>query len=142
MSRLRGKTTATLLIVIFMVSAFTMAIPVSADGVYLDEIIQTADRLVALQSPDDYGWDWIVTSLTGHSGNPSAANMYGVVILGLLDAYEATGTPSYLDAATGMADHMIQGDASIGEFSKHVVGTATAGAYDYQFLMRCARVHY
>ncbi|MBA7485921.1 hypothetical protein ES707_21473 [subsurface metagenome] len=78
-------------------------------------ITATADRLVALQSteslgaldPPDFGWDWKVTDDTVHSGSPSASNLYGVTALGLIDAYEVTGDPSYLDAAGLVADMMI-----------------------------------
>jgi len=106
----------------------------------ISAITSTADRLVTLQSSSDTGWDWEVTGLIEHSGNPSAYNMYGVVILGLLDAYEETGTQSYLDAATAMANHMTSGNASLGEFYKRVGEQESAGAYDYQFLMRYAEV--
>ena len=69
--------------------------------------------------------------------------MYGVVILGLLDAYEETDNASYLAAATGMANHMtnnLLGDASSGDFYKQGGEQESAGSYDYQFLMRYAEV--
>jgi len=144
-----------ILFALVLVLSFSLvAVPVGvveANGVTPDRvtaITDAADRLVETQStatlgllsPPDYGWDWKITSLTAHSGTPSAYNMYGVVILGLLDAYEETGTASYFDAATGMADHMTQGTASNGDFYKQGGVQEPAGAYDYQFLMRYAEV--
>ncbi|MBA7502305.1 hypothetical protein ES706_00889 [subsurface metagenome] len=136
-------TAITALMLISLISAFQVT-PVSANGSVVPDretaITAAADRLVTLQSSADYGWDWIVTELETHSENASAYNMYGVVILGLLDAYEETGTASYLDAATAMADHMTSGTASNGDFYKQGGQQEPAGAYDYQFLMRYAEV--
>jgi len=106
-------------------------------------IAGAGDRLVPLQSAVDAGWDWIINGATSHSGDPSAYNMYGVVILGLLDAYEGTADTSYYDAATSMANlmtHSLAGVARTGEFHKNGVNKENAGAYDYQFLMRYAGV--
>lgn len=74
---------------------------------YTGAITKTANRLVALQSMSDYGWDWIVTDLTAHSGGPSRTNLYGVTALGLIDAYQETNASSYLDKAGLVADMMI-----------------------------------
>jgi len=135
-------TAITALMFISLISV--MAAPVAAQGEAVPDretaITLTADRLVDLQSATDFGWDWIITDATAHSGAASAYNMYGVVILGLLDAYEVTNTESYLAAATGMADHMTQGTASNGDFYKQGGQQEPAGAYDYQFLMRYAEV--
>jgi len=131
-----------------------VAVPVRASGVTPDRvtvITNAADRLVETQStatlgqldPPDYGWDWKITGLTQHSATKSAYNMYGVVILGLLDAYEETDNASYLAAATGMANHMtnnLAGNASNGDFYKQGAEQESAGSYDYQFLMRYAEV--
>jgi len=139
------KKVLSVLFALVLVLSFSLvtAVPVSAQDEVPDRvtaITTTADRLVDLQSATDYGWDWKVTGLAQHSEDPSAYNMYGVVILGLLDAYEETGTESYFDAATGMANHMTQGDASRGDFHKNGVEKEYAGAYDYQFLMRYAEI--
>jgi hypothetical protein len=71
--------------------------------------IKAADRLVALQSSSDAGWDWNVTGLTAHSGSASPTNIYGVTALGLLEAYKLTGNSSYLDAAKKVADAIVAG---------------------------------
>ena len=108
-------------------------------------IAAAADRLVALQSSTDYGWDFVITGATQHSASPSAYNMYGVVALGLLDAYELTATSSYLASGTGMAYHMTHmndgssGDPANGDFNKQVEGERP-GSYDYEFLVRCAEI--
>lgn len=115
------------------------AVPVAAqDGVPDREtaITRTADRLVALQSSTDYGWDWIVTGLTEHSAEPSGANVYGVTALGLIDAYEVTTTQSYLDAAGLVADMMT-------DYGTDYAGFKSAGlghSFDLRFLMRYAEV--
>jgi hypothetical protein len=70
---------------------------------------KTADRLVALQSSSDAGWDWNVTGLTAHSGSASPTNIYGITALGLLEAYKLTGNSSYLDAAKKVADAIVAG---------------------------------
>jgi len=131
--------------------SLVIALPAGANGGVPDRvtaITNAADRLVATQStatlglldPPDYGWDWKITGLTQHSATESAYNMYGVVILGLLDAYGETDNASYLAAATAMADHMTSGDASNGDFYKQGGQQEPAGAYDYQFLMRYAEI--
>lgn len=94
--------------VLAMVIGLSMlAVPAAADGPadYDAAVKKAADRLVALQGTDS-GWDWIVTGLTEHSGDPSASNMFGVTALGLIDAYQVTGASSYLTAAGSVADMM------------------------------------
>jgi len=94
---IRKKTMATLLIAILMISAFAVAIPVSAvepfDS-YEAAIIEAADRLVATQN-NDGGWDWVPNE---NPDDVSPENTLGVTAQGVLDAYKLTLDSKYLDA--------------------------------------------
>ena len=96
---------------------------------YESAVIKAADRLVALQSTTDYGWDWVVTGLTAHSPNPSAPNLYGVTALGLLDAYQLTGNVTYFNAAKAVADYLV----SLGSGTYHY-------QFDLEFLIKFAEI--
>ncbi|MGQ9544894.1 MAG: right-handed parallel beta-helix repeat-containing protein, partial [Candidatus Bathycorpusculaceae bacterium] len=96
---------------------------------YENTIIKVADRLVALQSSTDYGWDWIVTDLTSHSSNPSATNIYGVTALELLDVYKLTSNTTYFNAAKAVADYLV----SLGSEKYHM-------QFDLEFLIEFAEV--
>ena len=96
---------------------------------YESAVIKAADRLVALQSTTDYGWDWVVTGLTAHSQNPSAPNLYGVTALGLLDAYQLTGNVTYFNAAKAVADYLV----SLGSGTYHY-------QFDLEFLIKFAEI--
>jgi uncharacterized repeat protein (TIGR01451 family) len=110
----------------------------SAD--YLAAIISAANRLVALQSPTDFGWDWTVTGLTSHTSSNSATNLYGVTALGLVDAYVLTGDSAYLTAAENTAAFMMYGNPSAGDFY-HGYGSYRWGySFDYEFLMELSTV--
>jgi len=101
MNKLR-KTTATLLIAIFMISAFAVAIPVMSmepcDS-YEAAIIKAADRLIVTQNLDG-GWDWPGPEIPNDpaEGPPSPVNTVGVTAQGILDAYKLTSDPEYLPA--------------------------------------------
>lgn len=96
-------------------------------GTYYNDIIKTADRLVALQNANG-SWDWVVTNQTG----PSATTYYnvtGVTAQALLDAYALNNNQTYLDAAKKAGDF--------------IVGTATStsqrqNAYNIVFLQDLA----
>jgi hypothetical protein len=107
---------------------------------YKTSIITAADRLVALQSSTDGGWDWYVNGLIAHTANPSAYNLYGVTALGLIDAYELTGNTAYLTAAKNTADFMKYGDPSIGDFYNGYDDYHWGYSYDYRFLMSYSAV--
>lgn len=107
---------------------------------YKTSIIAAADRLVALQSPTDGGWDWYVNGLTSHTANPSAYNLYGVTALGLIDAYELTGNMAYLTAAKNTADFMKYGNSSNGDFYHGHDAYHWGYSYDYRFLMSYSAV--
>ncbi len=98
--RLKSKTTATLLIAIFMISALTVVIPVMSvepfDS-YETAIIAAADRLVAVQNTDG-GWDWGPPNENPNDVSPY--NTIGVTAQGILDAYRLESKPSYLAACT------------------------------------------
>jgi hypothetical protein len=103
-----------------------------------------ADRLVALQSASDYGWDWDVTGLTSHTASPSATNLYGVTALGLIYAYQKTGNSSYLVAAKNTADFMKYGNASAGDFWNGIPPAYTyywGYSFDYKFLVEFSTVY-
>lgn len=89
---------------------------------YTAAITKAADRLVALQAditednagngdpdddPEDGGWNWIIDeTATGYVGTgPSPENLYGVVGLGILEAYKIKPKVVYrismVDAYTG-----------------------------------------
>ena len=99
-------------------------------------LVKATDRLVALQSSTDYGWDWDVTGLTEHSASGSATNIYGVTALGLIDAYELTGSTAYSDAAKLVAD-MMKGYGTDYE-GFHAAGLGQS--WDMKFLMRYATI--
>jgi len=102
-----------------------------------------ADRLVALRSETDHGWDWDVTNATGHSVNASATNLYGVTALGLIDAYLLTDNESYLVAAEKVGDFITYGDPNKGDFYNGIPPDYTyywGFSQDYRFLMRLAAV--
>jgi hypothetical protein len=114
---------------------------------YITAIKKTADRLVALQSvppgpptPADYGWDWVVTGLTSHTASPSATNLYGVTALGLIYAYQETGTSAYLAAAKKTADFMKYGNPSAGDFWNGRGSYSWGYSSDYRFLMTYSAV--
>jgi hypothetical protein len=107
---------------------------------YENAIASSADRLVALQSPADFGWDWYVTGLTSHSASPSATNLYGVTALGLIEAYLKTGNPTYLTAAENTADFMMYGNASNGDFYNGHDMYDWGRSSDYAFLMELSAV--
>lgn len=79
---------------------------------YITAIKQTANRLVALQSSTDFGWDWVVDGEPPHSASASSQNLYGVVAVGLIFAYEKTGNSTYLTAAENAANYMTSGPAA------------------------------
>lgn len=103
---------------------------------YNTAIVNTANRLVAIQSPTDYGWDWVVTSEppwvgdngTGHSDQ----NLYGVVAFGLTDAYLLTGNSTYLAAAENAAGYMMSVPAN------SFFNAGWGYSFDYEFLMQLA----
>ena len=108
---------------------------------YNTAIVNSANRLVALQSPTDYGWDWIVTSETADSGSASPSNIYGVTCLGLIDAYELTGNAAYLTAAENAANFMVANNTpSTGGFWYGHDGYGFAYSSDYIFLMSLSTV--
>lgn len=128
-----------------------LCIPIVAAYTYSDyenAIAKTADRLLALQSSFDYGWDWIVTGLTSHSVSPSATNLYGVTAMGLIDAYQKVGTSTYLAAAKNVADFIAYGDPSAGDFWNgltHDFGHGSslywwAYSFDYRYLIRFSTI--
>jgi parallel beta-helix repeat protein len=96
---------------------------------YESAVIKVAERLVTLQSPTDYGWDWVITGLTSHSPNPSAANIYGVTALELLDAYKLTSETEFYDAAKAVADYLM----SLGSNRYHY-------QFDLEFLIEFAEI--
>jgi len=100
---------------------------------YLTAINATATRLDALQSSTDFGWDWIVTGLTAHTGAASANNLYGVTALDLIHAYQTTGNSVYLATAKSVANYIAQGNPSTGAFL-----TNYGYSFDYEFLMEFA----
>lgn len=135
---MKRKILSTLLVLVLVLSfGLVTAVPAGAVEVVPDRVTAitlTADRLVALQSSADYGWDWKVTDATGHSGDPSSSNLYGVTALGLIDAHEVTDVQSYLDAAKSVADTMIG-------YGTDYAGFKDAGfghSFDLRFLMRYA----
>lgn len=146
---MRYKRSLLILGVVFIVGL--LCVPIAAAYTYADyksAIIKTANRLVALQSPFDYGWDWVVTSLTSHSSNPSSTNTYGVTALGLIYAYNVVGTSTYFTAAKNVADFIKYGDPSIGDFWNgltHDFGHGSslywwAYSFDYKYLVRFSTV--
>ena len=102
-----------------------------AIGKYYTSVEKAIDRIVALQSSSDYGWDWIVTDQTSHSGNPSGVNLYGIIGLGLLDAFELTENMTYFFAAQKVADYLTSGPMPL---HGHGYGP------DYMFLVRFSEV--
>ncbi|HTZ42170.1 MAG TPA: hypothetical protein VMC07_03120 [Candidatus Omnitrophota bacterium] len=69
-------------------------------------ITKAADHLVTLQHSDG-GFTWYLPGDANSDPNVSYPNMYGVVGLGLLDAYRTTNDAKYLDAAQKTADHLL-----------------------------------
>jgi hypothetical protein len=106
-------------------------------------IINATNRLVALQSvpgglldPADYAWNWLVTGLTQHNGNPSDSNQFGINALGLIDAYLITDNATYLTAAENTANFMMYGSASNGDFYNGYGAYGWAYSSDYEFLIQ------
>ena len=119
--------TSLMLMVIGIVSAATL----NVNSDYVNErnvIVAAADRLVALQSDSDAGWDWNVTGLTEHSAEPSGDNLYGVTALGLIDAYELTGNEAYYGAAENVANYL-KG------ISRAIDSDVRFQSFDYRFLV-------
>jgi hypothetical protein len=122
-----------MLLLVGMLTAAVYVTPVVSTPVsmadYENAVIKVADRLVALQSATDKGWDWVITGLTSHSANPSAGNIYGVTALELLDAYRLTGSATYFAAAKAVADHLV----SLGSNQYHY-------NFDLEFLIEFAEI--
>jgi hypothetical protein len=107
MSRLREKTTATLLIAIFMISTLSvMSIGAPADG-YSEAVLNAADRLVEQQNTGD-GYDpsyiggfrmWIDET---PPGTYLRTHNIGVTAIGILKAHELLDKPEY-ETALAMA---------------------------------------
>jgi hypothetical protein len=136
---MKRKIISVLFAVVLVLSlSLVTAVPAGADGGAdrVTAITNAADRLVALQStatlgllsPPDFGWDWVVTGLTQHSASPSGANLYGVTALGLIDAYQVTGTTAYFTAAEKTADHLLTLDRSVDS-------AVRIYSFDYRFLV-------
>ena len=103
-------------------------------ALYQTAIVKAADRLVALQSATDFGWDWVVDGEPPWTGS-SPQNLYSVTALGLLDAYEETGNSTYLTAAENAANYMTSGaHPETGDFWNNGWGYQ----FDYIFLMQLA----
>ena len=67
-------------------------------------ITSGADRLVALQSPTDAGWDAsVLTTATSHTGNPSPINQYGATARGILAAQYVAPHSAYTDSLIAVA---------------------------------------
>lgn len=124
MRKLREKTTATLLIAIFVISAFAVTI---ASASYEDSITSAANRLAFLQN-EDGGWTWVVGS-----GDPSAVNTFGVTALGLIDAYRVTGDSSYYDAALATAYYLLTVDREANSGDR-------IQSFDYRFLVEFSAI--
>jgi hypothetical protein len=125
-----------MLLLIMLIGVLTTVVyvdPVASSPVsmadYIDAVTKVADRLVALQSATDYGWDWDITGLTSHSANPSAGNIYGVTALELLDAYRLTRSATYFAAAKTVADYLV----SLGSARYHY-------NFDLEFLIEFAEI--
>lgn len=120
-----------LAVVLVLSFSLVTAVPAGAYSYdnYSGAITKTANRLVALQSTSDFGWDWIVTDLTAHSG-VTGNNLYGVTALGLIDAYQETGVSSYLDKAGLVADMMKGYDTNYEGFKAAKLGQS----WDLRFL--------
>jgi hypothetical protein len=113
--------------------------PTYTPAEYLTAINAAASRVVALQSPTDFGWDWIVTGLTAHSASPSASNLYGVTALDLIGASKKTGSPADLEAAENVGNELMTGNVTnwgvyTGSFPPYQWGFA----FDYVFMMELA----
>ena len=128
-----------ILFTLVLVVSFSLipATPVMAQGgAVFTAITNAADRLVALQStetlgtldPPDFGWDWVVTGLTEHSGVASGSNLYGVTALGLIDAYQETGNTAYSTAAEKTGDHLKT-------LSRATNSNVRIQSFDYRFLV-------
>ncbi|MEM3589395.1 MAG: hypothetical protein QXN33_00160 [Candidatus Bathyarchaeia archaeon] len=101
---------------------------------YKATVEEAADRLLALQSPADHGWDWNVTGLTAHSANPSAVNLYGITADGLLKAYIIVGKRDYLRAAIRAGDRLISQVRNLWQDGEAGPGPPTLFAQDISFL--------
>ena len=131
MKLIRKKTIATLLLAVLILTTLFI-VPIYA-GTEKDVIVAAADRLLDLQSVNDFGWDWIVTDLSAHSEDASSDNLYGATAHGLLDAYEVTGDSKYYDAAKAVADYITAitpGEEDFYRDDKYIV------SFDFRFLMR------
>ncbi len=145
--RVNAKTITTLLIALFILSMLLIVMPIPSVEAnsptvkeYKTVVANAADRLIALQSNTDYGWDWNVTGLTEHSAANSSTNLYGVTALGLLDAYELTGNTSYFETAKNVADFIMYGNASEGDFYYGWDSYRFGHSFDYRFLVRFAEI--
>ena len=147
---MKEKVAVILMFSIFLMNILCVAVPIEPVGAnpsgytyanYVNAITKTADRLIALQSPTDYGWDWDVTGLSSHTAGSSSPNLYGVTAIGLLDAYLKTANPTYLTAAENAANELMIGNISAwGTYAPPYRLGYTAGvwgySFDYDFLMQ------
>lgn len=153
---MKTKLLARLMVLVLLVSTLSIVgcvhVKASPDGYtvtdYDNSMVKAVDRLVALQSDKDFGWGWVVTGLTQHSASPSATNLYGVTALGLLDGYELTGNTSYFNASRDVADFIMYGNASEGDFYNGLYYDFGHGpswywwgySFDYRYLVRFSEV--
>lgn len=133
------KTTATLLIAIFMISTLSVILPSGAtdSGNYAGSIIKAADRLVETQHLTSKGWAWKLPA--GHTGPSTtfSSNLYGVTAIGLIDAYLLTGDSAYYDSAKLVADHITAVSPYQTGFYR---GKEYFVGFDIDFLMKFAEV--
>jgi hypothetical protein len=139
-----------LVCIIFAISCFAIfssAAFAYTQADYIDAVKKAGDRLVALQSGLDYGWDWDVTGQSSwvgdDCGGQSCQNLYGVTSLGLIDAFSFSGEATHSTAADNVARFMtnvLWGSPSSGGFWNG--GTIGGRVYyfgysfDYKFLIR------
>ncbi len=105
-----------------------------------DDEFDAAERLVMNQN-DDNGWDWVEDN--DNSGG-SCANLFGVMGLGMLKAYETTGNSDYFDAAEKAAYVLYNNYGSVDRTSgKWLKDTNMTGGglsnFDILFLQRIGK---
>lgn len=97
-------------------------------------ILSSADRVVDLQRTD---FDWEGTWYWYVGSTYNATNLTGVTALGLLEAYQDTKDPAYLDAAISAADFIQTHLGANATGTQHHVRTT---AVDVIFLHRLSEV--
>lgn len=119
---------------VFVLAGMTASVAFAGGNARRPAILTSADRVVELQRADP-GWEGTWYWYVGNTYN--ATNLTGVTAIGLLEAYNDTKDPAYLDAAIGAANFIM---THLGVGATGAQYHARATAPDIIFLHRLGQI--